>query len=470
MMQGIPQMRGVVTRLPSRVRPYFKTIQTGLEWRFLQMSGRSNQEVGAWLCQRLEEDGPTFIKIGQLISSRADVFGKDLASELVTLQDRTTGMDFAEIRALLEARGLTDQLQSVDPVPIASASIAQVHTAQLKDGTQVVLKVKRPGVDARIQEDMRAIHDIVDVMCRLGVPGIRETREVFQGFERTLRGELDYKREAECIRRFGSIYEGSLDVAVPKVYSELCNEDVIVMEYMPSVRLTEAPEGVDRKAMAERLISLFIQQLIYEGVLHGDPHAGNVGLVGGRFVLYDLGNIIDIPTSYRDRMRDLLYYLQLKDVDGILSTLQEVGIKVMNPRFMKKYLRQYLVYLDTLDVKDLSISNLDLSTLGSRVPIQLDPITLRIFRSVTILEGLCKQLDPDFSYKNVLSSNIESMMLDNDYIVYRINRDLGTLMGRSQPSALESVDGVDAPQDGPMPLSHALLLVNLLVLVKVLCS
>lgn len=378
------------------------------------------RDRGKWLLKALEGAGPTYIKVGQFASQRPDIFGKELARDLAPLRDQVKPIEFDEVKNKIP-EGVTD----VDPKPIASASIAQVHRAKLKD-KNIVLKFKRPGIEAQIKEDLNLIRTGTSFLSMIPNFGMEFVSPWLKEFEVGLLNELDFKREVKNIALFREIYRDRDDVKIPRPYSRLSTEDVIVMDYTPS-------RPIKRPFKAERLINMFLEQLLYEGVIHGDLHTGNVGLALGKnstdspLVLYDFGNIIQVTPQYKRAVQDFVYAVQTKNVEAIMTNMDKMGMIVRDRETTRIFVGQYLAYLDTLDLSSFTVNSPEIRAKASKIPVELDPVTLVILRTYSLLEGLAKELDPKFSYETILNKNIELLFLDWDYIMYRIEKDSASL-------------------------------------------
>jgi ubiquinone biosynthesis protein len=368
------------------------------------------QDRGKWLRRALDGAGPTYIKVGQFISNRPDIFGKEFSKDLAPLRDSVTPFDFEQVRNKVP-EGITD----VDPKPLASASIAQVHRAKFKDKS-VVLKIKRPGIEAQIKEDLDLIRGGTSLLSLIPDFGMETVMPWFKEFERGLLTELDFKNEVRNIAFFRDMYRDRTDVKIPRPYSRMSSDDVIVMDYTPSKQIA-------RPFKAERLINMFLEQLLYEGVIHGDLHTGNIGLAGKSLVLYDFGNIIRITPQYKTAIRDFVYGVQTKNLDAVMDNMVKMGMVVRDREVTKIFVKQYFDYLDTLDLRSFTINSPEIREKASKVPVELDTTTLVILRTYSLLEGLAKELDPTFSYQSIITKNIELLFLDLEYIMYRIEKD-----------------------------------------------
>ena len=365
---------------------------------------------GKWLRRALDGAGPTYIKAGQFISNRPDIFGKELSRELAPLRDNVTPFDFEQVRDQVPK-----EVSDVNPVPFASASIAQVHRAKLKN-KDVVLKIKRPGIEAQIKEDLDLIRGGTSLLNLIPNFGMEAVAPWLDEFERGLIAELDFRKEVKNISYFRDMYRDRDDIIIPRPYSRLSSNNVIVMDWTPSKPIT-AP------FKAERLINMFLEQLLYEGVIHGDLHTGNLGLSSSSLVLYDFGNIIRVTDKYKTAIRDFVYGVQTKNLDTVMDNMTKMGMVVRDREVTRIFVKQYFDYLDTLDLRSFTVNSPEIRAKASKVPVELDPTTLVILRTYSLLEGLAKELDPQFSYASIITKNIETLFLDLEYIMYRIEKD-----------------------------------------------
>ena len=368
---------------------------------------------GKWLRRALDGAGPTYVKAGQFISNRPDIFGKELSRELAPLRDNVTPFDFEQVRDQVPK-----EVSDVNPIPFASASIAQVHRAKLKN-KDVVLKIKRPGIEAQIKEDLDLIRSGTSLLNLIPNFGMEAVAPWLDEFERGLIAELDFRKEVKNISYFRDMYRDRDDIIIPRPYSRLSSNNVIVMDWTPSRPIT-AP------FKADRLINMFLEQLLYEGVIHGDLHTGNLGIRGGEkgpIVLYDFGNIIRVTDKYKTAIRDFVYGVQTKNLDTVMDNMTKMGMIVRDREVTRIFVKQYFDYLDTLDLRSFTVNSPEIRAKASRVPVELDPTTLVILRTYSLLEGLAKELDPQFSYEKIITKNIETLFLDLEYIMYRIEKD-----------------------------------------------
>lgn len=354
------------------------------------------RERGKWLRRTLEESGPTYIKIGQFIGNRPDIFGKDISDEVSKLQNQAhTGFSYDAKKP--------EGLKKMDSEPIATASIAQVHRGVLKDGRVVAVKIKKPNVDAQLKNELKDIRMAFEI-SKLFMKEMDILTEWFDDFEKNVKNELDFMKEIENIQFFHEMYKNNDDVRVPRVVSELSSDTHIVMEYLPSmsVKLCENPISI-----SENLMNTFIEQILYHGIIHGDLHGGNLGVLGNSIIMYDFGNVIYIPEFYQRAVREVLIACQNRNADDLLKAMTHMGMKIKDEKAAKNFANQFFVYLETLDPKSFNYTQDDIM-----VPIELDTITLTIIRTYSLVEGLCKEIYPQFTYERLIQQNIELLTIE----------------------------------------------------------
>jgi ubiquinone biosynthesis protein len=388
-------------------------------------------ELGAWLVDQLQGLGPTYIKLGQFISTRQDIFGEEFSAPFAELRDRVTPIQDDQVRAILADNLDMRLFERVDYSPIASASIGQVHRAVLASShAEVVLKVKRPGVEGVIREDIAFLRGLLGVLGKLSYGhNIQQAQDGMRDLEDFLTQEVDFGREVDNMVRFHDMYageDGDAMVRVPRVYRSLCGDNVIVMEYVESQRVTEY-DGPDRRGMAMLLMDTFVAQLVHRGWLHGDPHPGNIGVDRrGRVVLYDFGSVVRIGAVERHRMKELIYQLLLGNNTAVIGTLRKLGVKVLDERALHGYIDMYREYMRTIDVTVISKNHDPMAPL----PLQLTDKIVRIIRVYGTLEGICKRIYPEFNYFDLLDSYIDELFFDDAFIAFKVKEDCSTAFRR----------------------------------------
>jgi len=271
----------------------------------------------------LERMGPTYIKLAQLLSTRADLIPPPYAKALSRLQDAVEPFPFAEVeRIVTEELGvrLSRAFTSFDATPLASASLGQVHRAVLRDGRQVVVKVQRPGIKARIDEDMEALAELAEFADKHSEAGRKYGfGELLEQFRRSLNGELDYRREAANLSALAGIVSKYDLLVIPEPIEDYTTGKVLTMDYVPGRKITDlgplAKMELDGCRLAEQLFEGYLDQILVEGFFHADPHPGNVLLTDDhRIAMVDLGMVARVPGAMRKLLVKLL--LALSDGDG----------------------------------------------------------------------------------------------------------------------------------------------------------
>ena len=351
-----------------------------------------------WLRKQFENSGSTYIKIGQFISSRSDIFGKDLSQEMTKLQDSVVSEEWSDVSRFVDS----SQFSSIDDKPFASASVAQIHKARLKNsGKMVVLKIKKPGVDARMKDDIKSIKSLLNLCSAFPFLETKGIEPWIDEIDRAIHKELDFTNEIVNLKKFNEMYRYDDTVIIPRVYPELSNENAIVMEYVPSG---------SRYFDSTKVINTFIEQIIFEGVIHGDLHGGNIGFRGDKLVMYDFGNAIYITKKYKGAMRKFIMALQMKNTTETISAMKDMGMTVRDINGTRVFLDKFFRYLDTLDIDNFKF---DPDEIVDKVPVQIDSTTFTIIRSFSLLEGLCKSRDPTFKYNDIFMTNMELLFLEN---------------------------------------------------------
>lgn len=407
-----------------------------------------------WLAREMAARGPVYIKIGQFMSSRRDIFDPVLVDSLQSLQDRVPPMAFTDLQHIMEREGLGNNVISFDPEPIASASIGQVHVGSLADGVPVAIKVRRPKIREQIVEEVQAFTTVVRLLelvawlLRDGeaAHSMAATRRLLQDFTDVMLTECDYVNEARNMMMYrafsdrGHLRRGWVS---PRVFPELCSDGRIVMEYLPSVRLDAIVpqlEQTDRAALANQVMDLYVSHMLLENVVHADFQPGNVGVdAKGRIVLYDFGNIICLPPSLVHSLREALFPLMNRDADALVQVLRTVGVlKIRDEEALKRYVQLAIKYVWCMDIKSFKLSALDVDSLRSnKLPVEIDGVVFRMLRGFILVEGLCKSIDADFTYSSTVEKyGMQLAKSDDRFYWAKAKADLKQLLA----SATQLVD------------------------------
>jgi len=396
--------------------------------------------------------GPAFIKMGQFLSTRQDIFGKEVIQELSTLQDSIPQTPFEDIKCVIETsldQPLEDVFSEFSEVAIASASIGQVHTARLKsNGKRVAVKIQKPNVATFIQDDLRTLKQLNAILKMFNASTFGETERLLEQYEKYLSAELDYGKEIDFMRRFKKNLD-SQPVVIPGVYVKLSTKEILVMEYVPSVKITNLARlqenGIDTAYLARTLVECFIFQMTTTGYIHCDPHPGNLGVTadGATLVLYDFGNVVQFSDEFRKSISQIIFAIFQKDIDEFVELLVRLKvIEVTNADDVyeiKEFFTYFFGYLESLDAAKLkeSIANGDISD-SFRENLKINPDFMALFRIFSLLDGTCSLLDKDFNYFDALQPFSQGMMNDVSFIDSRARKDIDKL--RTYPSLIKTTD------------------------------
>ncbi|HEY5961148.1 MAG TPA: AarF/UbiB family protein, partial [Polyangiaceae bacterium] len=358
----------------------------------------------------LEELGPSFIKLGQIASTRADLLPQELITELKKLQDGVSEVPLAAIREQVElslGADLDQIYERFDPQPLAAASIAQVHRAALRTSEglkEVVVKVQRPGISETIESDLDLLHMLATLIERT-IPESRvySPEGLVRQFDHTVHEELDFTIEAENARRFARNFEDMPEIRFPIVYREASSKRVLTLEYFDGMKLDEAiAGGASRRAIAAIAIEVMIKQIFDHGFFHADPHPGNVIVIGEPdrpvIALIDLGMVGRLSPHLRDLTVDLMIGAIRRDYDAIADALEAIGTptqRIDSSRFRAEVALLAERYLGR-PISEIEVSILirDLVRLANGYGLEIPTDFLLVGKAMMTVEGIGKQLDP----------------------------------------------------------------------------
>ena len=371
---------------------------------------QNKTELGRWTREELLDLGPTFVKLGQIASTRADLYPPEFTKELESLQD---DVPFVEIDTDINY----DIFKEFDDIPFKSASIGQVHMGTLHNGEKVIVKIKRPGILNIMKEDTDTIRDIVYFLERIGIDTGNSSGLVLDESIEYLLGEADYKQEINNAIKFRKSMKDVEWVKVPRVYKKYSTDDMIVMEYVPSTKLTEITDKrVNKKKICEALINSYVIQTMDNGIFHADPHPGNLGFSSkGKLVFYDFGLLVPLSDELRDGFTKLFGFIVTRDTAGIVDTLVKLGVIVPTSSDItdiELFFETILGYLETLDGS--GIVNDDLAVqLAVEKPFVVPSSFVYLAKAFSTIEGICLKLDPDFNYFTYLEPLIQQQLIES---------------------------------------------------------
>jgi ubiquinone biosynthesis protein len=373
----------------------------------------------------MEELGPTFVKLGQLLSTRPDVIPKDYIEEFRKLQDMVPSFAFEEVRAQIQRElgyPAEELYAEISPVPIAAASIAQVHYGQLMSGEEVVVKVRRPGIDKVVDTDLDILMGLAYLIERhIPASEIYDPVGLVKEFRRTIEREMDFAREGHTIDRFAANFAGDATVHVPKVYWEQTGETVLTMEFVDGIKISDfgrlAEAGYDLKIIARNGAESFLKQVLVHGFFHGDPHPGNFFILPGNTIcMLDYGMVGRLGENLKFQLVDLLFAVLQRDAESVISQLLYSGelMDETNVRHLKRDLNEFIddyyeVPLQEIKVGKLLTEFVEILTLY-RIKFPSDLMLLA--KALVTIEGIGRQLDPDFDMIGHLRPFMEKLLRD----------------------------------------------------------
>jgi ubiquinone biosynthesis protein len=395
--------------------------------RLVTVGRKLNAPRGERLRQGLERLGPIFVKFGQVMSTRRDLIPLDVADELAKLQDRVPPFPAAQSRSLIEAafgRRIEDIFSSFDAEPVASASIAQVHFAVLKDGREVAVKVLRPGMLEVIDQDLNLLHTLARWVDRLSSDGKRlKPREVVAEFDGYLHDELDLVREAANATQLRRNMTGLNLVLVPEMVWDYCRTTVIVMQRMHGVpisqldRLREA--GVDFKKLSRDGVTIFFTQVFRDGFFHADMHPGNIQVslapeTFGHYIALDFGIIGTLTEVDKEYLAHNFIAFFRRDYKRVAELHIESGWVPPGTRVdaLEGAVRSVCEPQFDRPLKDISLGQvlLRLFQISRRFNVEIQPQLVLLQKTLLNIEGLGRQLDPDLDLWTTAKPFLERWM------------------------------------------------------------
>lgn len=367
--------------------------------------------------------GPTFVKLGQILATRPDLFGPKWISEFEKLQSQAPCLDFKDLRPQIEedlGAPLEEIFEEVDTKPLAAASLAQVHRATLKDGTQVTLKIQRPGIRKSIESDMHLLTYLAS-LAEKKVPELAAYRpqKVVQQFVRSLRNELNFMTEAQNAEQVAANFEDNDRIVIPKVYWEWTKERIIVQEYVdgiPGVNIQAIDEaGMDRKRLAQIGANAVLKMIMVDGVFHADPHPGNFFILPGeRIAFVDFGMVGRVSEVRRQQIMKLLLSLSQHDAEGLCTILLQWSDRAgEDPGDLLEAVDEFLSRHSgrSMDRMDLSAMVGDLLALGRNNHLSMPPDQAMLLKVFVSLDGAFKKLDPAFDMMVAIRPTLQEALI-----------------------------------------------------------
>jgi ubiquinone biosynthesis protein len=372
----------------------------------------------------LEELGATFIKLGQFLSTRADLLPPEYQTELAKLQDSAPPFDSKTAKEMIEAelgQPTSDLFASFDLEPLAAASIGQAHAATLRDGSEVVVKVRRPGVVEQVEEDLEILQNLASAMSRRWeFAALYDVEGLAQEFAQTLRSELNYLQEARNAESFALNFTGDPNVHIPRVFWEMTTSRALTLERIRGVKVSDLDSleasGIDRRAIAERGAEVILKMIFEDGFFHADLHPGNFFIEPDRrFGLIDFGMVGSVDERLQDRLAGLLLALAARDYDQLVDALLEMGVAAS--RIDRERLRRDLENLISpyygRPLGEIALTPLlnDALAIVRRHRMRVPSNLALLLKTIIITEGLGARLDPDFCLLSVIEPYANRLLL-----------------------------------------------------------
>ncbi|MCK9275201.1 MAG: AarF/UbiB family protein [Syntrophales bacterium] len=357
----------------------------------------------------LEDLGSTFIKLGQILSTRPDVVPPDIVKELEKLQDEVPPFPFQEARKAVEeetGKPINEIFTFIDEKPLAAASIGQVHRARLLGGEEVIVKVRRPGITGKLEVDLEILlHLAMLAEKHIEEIAIYRPAKIVEEFSRTLENEMDYTIEAAYAERFARQFFDNPTVYVPKIITDFSTERVLVMEYVQGVKASEIhlleDRGLDRRIIAERGADLLLRQVFDYGFFHADPHPGNIIILPGNVICYlDFGMMGTVDRKSRENMADMAYAIvkrnEEKATDALLEMVEVDGEP--DRRILETDVATLMEMYVYKSLKEIRIEKIlqQMLDIISKHRLHLPYDKFLMMKALATMEGLGLRLDPDF--------------------------------------------------------------------------
>jgi len=372
------------------------------------------RRLAIWIRETLLDLGPTFIKVGQLFSTRADLFPSEYVEELSKLQDKVPAFSYAQVEAIVEqdlGKSIPELFRSFDPIPLAAASLGQVHRAQLHSGEEVVVKVQRPGLRKLFEIDLSILRGIAKYFQRHPEWGRgRDWIGIYEECCRILWQEIDYLNEGRNADTFRRNFRQEPWVKVPRVYWRYASPQVLTLEYLPGIKISQydaiEAAGLDRKTLAQLGAKAYLQQLLNDGFFHADPHPGNIAVSPeGSLIFYDFGMMGQVPAITREKLLDTFFGVAQKDADRVVESLVALGALApqddMGP--VRRSVQYMLDHFMDQPFENQSVSSIsdDLYEVAYDQPFRFPATFTFVMRAFSTLEGVGKGLDPEFNFMEV---------------------------------------------------------------------
>ena len=388
---------------------------------FLKDADVESQDIYRRIRLAIEELGPTFIKLGQILSGRRDLLPVALIEELLFLTDDVKPVDYSEVKTVVEETcgEVGEFCIFVDPEPFAAASLSQVHRATLMDGSDVVFKIQRPGIRELIEVDLTILANLAQ-RAEESIPYLRPYNPVgvIEEFSQQMRKELDFVRDGKNAEIIANNLKNMTSVKIPKVYWEYTGPRLLVMEYVEGVRIDNVEvlkETHDLKELANIGFEAYIQQIFTDGFYHGDPHPGNIRVTDdGKIVFFDFGLVGVLRPERRHAYTRVIYGLVTSDIDLLLDSFEELDIEIASEDIdgLKDEMYAALKETENYSIEDYSFQE-SMNQLNStlyRYHIRMPGNLMLMIKVITMVGDIGFTLDPEFNFMQKIQPYIGNLM------------------------------------------------------------
>ncbi len=412
-------------------------------------SSKQRHRRAKWLVRKLLDLGSTFIKIGQSLSTRADLIPLEYVEELGQLQDRVPPFSSELAIAVVEkdlGKPIYTLFRDFESIPLAAASLGQVHKARLHTGEYVVVKVQRPGLAKLFNLDFEILHRLVRLLNRF-FPQIRKynLEAIYREFFELLYLEIDYIHEGKNADRFRDNFRGYSQVIVPKVYWQYTTQKVLTLEYLPGIKIDDRASleasHINTKEVIKLGITCYLKQLLEDGFFQSDPHPGNMAVSPkGEIIFYDFGTMAEVKSIAQDQMVKTFFAVLKKDTNEVVQTLIYMGL--IEPVSDLTPIKRMIAFIleeftdKPIDVRAFEQMSSEIYLMFEQQPFRLPPQMTFIIKSLTTLDGIARALDPQYNLlaaaqpflKNIAFSEKKSSLLKTlarqtkDFLQYRLNK------------------------------------------------
>ncbi|WML38835.1 AarF/ABC1/UbiB kinase family protein [Neobacillus sp. OS1-2] len=358
----------------------------------------------------LEELGPTFVKMGQIASTRPDMIPADMIQELVKLQDQVQLFPFKEVERIIEhefAESMETLFAAFSEQPLAAASIGQVHYAELHTGERVAVKIQRPNIRKIIETDLEILQDLARLAeAKLNWAERYQIRDIVAELAQSIRLELDYEIEGRNAEKIARQFSTNPDVRIPKIYWENTTPKVLTMEYLEGVKLNEVEklhkEGYESKILAERVVNAVFQQILIDGFFHGDPHPGNIlALPGNAIAFMDFGIIGQLTPEMKQYVSSFVIAMMNQNTDEVVRTITNMGLvpDEVNHRKLRADVDMLREKYSRVPFSEMSLGRAvnDLFSVAFRHRIRIPTDLTILGKTLLTMEGMVEKLNPELS-------------------------------------------------------------------------